>query len=325
MEDSHYLKQLETKVENETTKRDYISKLKILMSKIHQELGDDTPNKLVRHILTHPRKYSELIQKSYKKDNTIKTVAAVVLAVFKYSDTKCKYDRHYKKWKQFHEKYKDLVAKAIKKSEPSESQKGKYIGFESMQKEISKLEKEDPHATLKSSLRFCLVNMYMYIRPKRADFADIKVFFQKNLKNTTDNYLVLPSKGPAYFMFNHRTKTSMTEPLIEPVDSKLKEIFQESMNKYPRDFLFVGRDGGKFKTPRTYAQFVSRTYEAIFGKKVGVSMIRHIYNTEKIYSVRLPYDKREEIARHMGQSMEQQDLYAWYKYIPDSKNEPLKA
>lgn len=312
MEDSDYLKQLETKVENKTTRRNYIGQLKVLMEKIKKkqtEQGEDTPAKLIRHILTHPRKYSEMIEQFYTKDTTRKTALTTVLAVFKYSDSKCEYDKHYKKWKQFHDKYKDLVAEAIESNEPSKSQKEKYISFETMQDGINKLAKDDPHSTKRKSLQFCLVNMYMYIRPKRADFGDIQVFSQKNLKNTTDNYLVLPTKGPAYFMFNHRTKTPMKEPLIEPVDSKLKEIFQESIKKHPRDFLFVGQDNDKFKSPGSFSKFVIRTYETVFGKKVGVSMHRHIYTSEKIDFQKMPHKLRKEISSAMGHSIIQQDLY----------------
>lgn len=313
--DSYFLEQFETKVENETTKRTYIGQLKVLMNKIKDELKDDTPEKLIRHILTHPTKYSEMIQKFYKKDNSTKMVIAVILAVFKYSETKCKYEQHYNKWKQIHDQYKTKIEETVEKNEPSESQKEKYISFEVMREGIKKLGKDDPHSTRRKSLQFCLVSMYMYIRPKRSDFGDIKLF-TADPKDKTDNYLVLPTKGTAFFVFNHRTKTPMKEPLVEPIDGELKKIFQKSIKKHPRDFLFIGRDGDKFASPRSFSKFVIRTYEIIFGKKVGVSMHRHIYNSEKIDFQRTTRGQRKEIAASMGHNMTQQDLYHWVKYAP---------
>ena len=308
MEDSFFIKKLETEVKNETTRRNYINQLQAFLAKVKEHLGDAHPSNLVNHILKHPTKYSQLIVKFYPKDSSRKTMHAMVLSVFKHSDTKCKYDKHYKKWKEFYDKYKELVNNAIGKQEPSPEQKEKFLSFAEMQKGIDSLRKDDPHSSLAASLRFCLINMYMHIRPKRCDFADIKIF-HKDPKNENDNYLVLPGKGHAHFVFNRQTKTKIDEPLVETIDDSLRDVFMDSLKKYPRDHLFVGKNGDKFKSPKTFGQFVVRTYVTVYGKKTGVSMQRHIFNTEKIDFQRMSHNYRKEIAKSMGHSMTQQDLY----------------
>jgi hypothetical protein len=152
--------------------------------------------------------------------------------------------------------------------------------------------------------------MYLNIRPKRSDFGNIKIY-EKDIGKKDHNYLVITYQETkeAYFVFNELNKVSIKEPIVEPVSKGLKEVFLASLEAHPRDYVFVGQDKKPFKTPNAFGKFVTRTFEHYFGKKVGTSMIRHIFINEKIDLNKLTIEEKNEVAHAMGHDRQQQEKY----------------
>lgn len=311
MDDDWYYKKLKDNIENENTSQNYQHRLNALVRKIN-EYYDENPKKprpkhIIHHLVRHPQTYKPVIVQKYNQmELTIKNVATLILSLFKYADLKCKYEKAYKGWKEFHEEYYQKETERYNKNKPTDRQKEKYISFEDMEKMYKKI--KNPHETQVSSLRYSLLSMYIHIRPKRSDFAAIMVYKEDPGKKDI-NYLVLPKKGDAYFVFNHLNKVQIKDTIIEPVDKELQTVFLDSIRKYPRDYLFVGKDGLPFKTSNAFTKFVIRTFEYYFDKKIGTSMLRHIFVNEKIDLNKLTIEEKQAYAVAMGHDRSQQEKY----------------
>jgi hypothetical protein len=321
--DEFFFERLEANVENPTTRSNYIAQLKGLLGKLEklEKLEGGKHHKRVLHILTHPKKYGAMIEKLYEKLSTRKTMFALVLALYKHADVKCKYDAYYKKWKAQYDAHKDVLESKLKSNEPTKAQSEKYITFGQMQKALREMAEDDPHSTMEKSLRFCLVAMYAQVASKRSDFGSVRVHRRDPRKEY--NYLVLPAKGDAYFVFHSHTKTDAKEELRWDITSDLQQVFLESIRRHPRKYLFVGQDGQAFRSSNAYSQFVIRTYTKVFGKRTGVTMHRHIFISEKIDFNKDSSNKLDYFTKWMGHSPAQQRDY---RLIFDKeKNDPFKS
>lgn len=315
MQDEEYYKIFQTKIENTNTSTNYSQRLNGLVRKIteHYETLQNKksqPKKLITHIITHPSYYIPIIEQRYDNNElTIKNIVTMILALFKYGELKCKYEAHYKRWKKVHEKYYEKENTRYESNLPTKVQKDKYISFEDLQKVYGEI--KDVHKDFKSSIRYCLFSMYMHIRPKRSDFGNIKVYRSKDPGKKDINYIFLHQKNwqKSCFVFNHINKVVIKEPIIEPIHQELYQIFQESLKKYPRDYLFVGHDLKPFSTANAYGKFVSRTFETYTGKKIGTSMIRHMFINEKINLNEMSIQEKNEYAHAMGHDRQQQEKY----------------
>jgi integrase len=193
-------------------------------------------------------------------------------------------------WEQVQE-IKTVMAKLI-----SESISGKHI----------------THAAYDLLLRFVVLSLYTDIAPRRnQDYMDMFVIKKWSDEMPKDkNYLDLTTKQ---FIFN-KYKTAKTygtqkesipdteeKPLLRLLDLYLK---YHPLNKPKvKEFKFlVAYDG----SPLNSVNAITRMLNKIFGKKVGSSMLRHIYLTGK-YGNEL--DEMKKDAEAMGHSVNQQKDY----------------
>jgi len=327
-ENAYFYKVLKEKIENTNTSTNYQQRLNGLVQRIteyHEKHKRPLNKDLIYHILKHPSNYQSTIEKIYDNNElTIKNIATLILALFKYAELKCKLEKQYEKWKAFHEVYYEKENKRYEKNLPTETQKQKYIAFDEMERIFKSL--KNPHEDMKESLKYSLFAMYMNIRPKRSDFGELKIYKKDPGKNDI-NYIVLPTKistssakSTAFIVFNHLNKVNIKEPIIEPIPPTLHAVFIESTTRYPRDYLFVGQDGKPFKTPNAFGKFVTRTFEQYTGKKIGTSMLRHMFINEKLNLNELSIEEKNEYARAMGHDRQQQEKYKLFFDKSDSKD-----
>jgi hypothetical protein len=311
MKNVYFYRCLEEKIPNTNTKKNYEHRMNSLLKHMNGSRDADGEkikgDVLVANIMTHPRHFFPLLQKSYTKDSTLKNMLTLILTLFKHSSFKCDYESSYDKWKEFHDIYSKQEKQMYNSNIASNTQKDKIVTFEEMKGVVDKI--DNPHKTLKSSMEYCVLNMYMEIIPKRADFGQIRVYL-KDKQSTDKNYVVLDSND-SYFVLNHYNKTQKdkTETLKEPVTDRLRRVFKQSLHHFPRKYLFVGQDNEPFKTSNAYTKFVIKTYEKYLGKKIGVSMIRHIFINEKVDLNTMTVEEKDKIAKAMGHSRRQQEQY----------------
>jgi len=159
------------------------------------------------------------------------------------------------------------------------------------------------------------------VTPKRADLGNVHLVKRKPADHDNKNYLLLNST-PTLVINLHKT-ASTHGPIIDKLSSEYADILRDSLKRYPREYLFISTQGGPYELNNSYTQFVRNTFGDLFdGRKLGVSLWRHVYVSEKVDFNAMQHNEIIESAQKMGTSVMQQMMV--YKYTPDEKAK-LKA
>lgn len=314
MDDQDFVAILDKTISNPNTRKNYKYRLSGLQKRLRQHMSETgmkvKEDQLILHVLTHPRQYFPIIKTIYNNETlTVKNIVTFLLSLVKHANLKCKIESPYKKWLSFHEEMAKLENERYSTNLPTDKQRQNYVSVEELQRAVDKLAKESPHGTIKKSLQFCLLKMYTYIKPKRADFGAIRVYAGKDPHKKDRNYVVL-SNDKSYFVLNHYNKTQTNDiPIVEEIDKELVKTFRDSVLAHPRQYLFVGADQKHFKTSDAFGKFVKTTFKEHLGKSTGVSLLRHMFINEKVDLNNLSIMEKNAIATAMGHTRSQQEQY----------------
>jgi len=255
-------------------------------------------------------------------DSTKKGILAAVVSVLSIYKDKASYKATYKHYYDLMmAKSKEVKeAEAANSGEKSEKQKENWSSWEDVKKKEEELTTQASEVVNKKTLTAseaekllqCVVlSLYTKIQPRRnQDYLNMLVVKKWSEDMSADhNYLDLASNQ---FIFNkYKTakkygvqKISIPEDLLKILVSYLKHhpLWKECKGKNAVPFLVS--PGG---TPITALNGITRILNKIFGKKIGSSMLRHIFLSDK-YSA-LKEDMAEDAAA-MGHSVaEQQGTY----------------
>ena len=159
-------------------------------------------------------------------------------------------------------------------------------------------------------LQATVLSLYTLIPPRRNDYLDMYVVRTK--KGAEDlpkdkNYLVLSGNTPQRFIFNKYKTAKKHGQQSRDIPEDLARILSTYLSHHPLnkktspEFKFlVLHDGSGMSAVNS----ITRVLNKAFGKKVGSSMLRHIYLSAK-YDV----DEMEEDAEAMAHTVEEQSLY----------------
>jgi len=163
-------------------------------------------------------------------------------------------------------------------------------------------------------LNLVVLSLYTEIQPRRnQDYLDMAVV--KATKATGDlpkdsNYLMVEKAGPKEFVFNKyktakkygQQKMELTPGLSSVLSIYLKfhPLARGNKSRATMYKFLVLADG----TPLTATNAITRILNRIFGKKIGSSMLRHIFLSSK-YDI----NEMEKDANAMGHSVEEQQKY----------------
>ena len=246
-------------------------------------------------------------------DSTIKTIFASivsVLSLFKDKPTYKKVYAHY--YDRMMGKAKE--AKQNESSDKTQKQTDNWITWDEVQKKVSEL--RDKVSEFKSQksitqqqydtlLHYLIVSLYTETQPRRnQDYLDMFVA-KKQPTETEHNYVVLTKTQPTSFIFNKfKTSKKYGQQTLE-VPESLASVISEFLKFHPlkknASFKFlVSYDG----TPITAVNAITRVLNKVFGKKVGSSMLRHIFLSTK-YDIK----EMEKDANAMGHSVDEQKKY----------------
>ena len=163
--------------------------------------------------------------------------------------------------------------------------------------------------------KYLVVALYTTIPPRRNVYADTKIISEPAFKKLSEqdrddnNYLVVKSRNKKYFNFgNYKTKRTHGTQKID-IPSKLNSILNIYL-KYndTGDWLLKNKSGGKLSR-NGLTKFITKSFSIGKGrgKKIGSSLLRHIYITENIDLK--AYRKMKETAEKMGHSVQEQHNY----------------
>ena len=285
--------------------------------------------------LTFLKKTEEVEKKiSEYADNTQKALystIASVLSLFKDKPTYKKVYQHYHD--KMMGKAKEMRETGGEKSEKTEKEDANWIEWEEVQKIAHSLKEEiGKFATAKHItpdqfqrlLDFVVLSLYTNIQPRRnKDYLNMYVVVDSKKTAATSlptdkNYLVVSGKAsnphPVEFIFNsYKTAKKYGQQRI-PIPNTAEAPLGDAITTYLRQHPLV--KGNKAKTteykflvlpdgsPITAVNAITRILNRVFGKKIGSSMLRHIFLSSK-YDVK----EMEADAEAMGHSVSEQRNY----------------
>ena len=160
-------------------------------------------------------------------------------------------------------------------------------------------------------LQYVVLSLYTEVAPRRnQDYLNMFAVKKWSDKLSTDkNYLDVAGKRFIYNVYKTSKKygtqmENIPPALWETVQLFLKHhpLWKEGKRKADPVKLLVNADG----TPMTAVNAITRILNKVFGKKVGSSMIRHIFLTSKYAQ---PLEEMKRDAEAMGHSTTQQRDY----------------
>jgi hypothetical protein len=249
--------------------------------------------------------------------NSQKTMICAVVSVLSLFKDKPSYKKVYQ---HYYDKMMG-VAKEMKEgtdqNEKTEVQKTNWIHWDEVQKVKDSLKekvdafKNNKHLTLEqfmNLLSYTILSLYTDVQPRRnQDYLSMSVIKKKRDMPTETNYLVCDGKVPLEFVFNkYKTAKTYGQQKIE-IPESLRDVLALYLKHHPlnkgrvTEFAFLVHSDG---TPLTAANAITRILNKIFSKKIGSSMLRHIYLSSK-YNV----DEMSKDAEAMGHSLEEQRKY----------------
>jgi hypothetical protein len=187
------------------------------------------------------------------------------------------------------------------KQELTETQKENFIPWSEVLKVYNNLKTEaEPLFKLdrltlgqfKKLQNYILLSLYVLIPPRRSlDYADFKI---RNANAAEDNYMTVKGKKRvATFVFNKYKNSTRLGPQSVEIPKNMKVLINKWVEKNPYDWLIVNGKGNHITQSK-----INEMLNDIFGKRIGSSMLRHIYLTNKYGSVDLA--EMKETTEAMG-------------------------
>lgn len=314
MKDEEVINLFHDAYKNGATRNGYIKRLE----KIKSVCGDAA----YAAIFADPDASYRALRDNYANVSSRKNMITAILAAFKHSDHLVKLvgATNVARWKKFHDDMDSFQEAKYKKNMPNLKEVSKYTTFEEMELKYKELKAAGgQHATLQSSQWFVFLSMCLAIPPKRADYGNMLVYIDKDPNKKDSNYLVLRSdinkqtQAPSYFVFNVYKTAGEYNTVDQEVPTQVYKDIKDSLRRHPRKHLFVNRFFKPFETNNAFTKYVIRMFETLFGRATSVTMLRHIYITEKVDMDKMNDEELDEVSHQMMHSKALQRKYKWNK------------
>jgi hypothetical protein len=302
----HYAALLDAAYPNPKTRDNYISRLRGLKNKL-----DDVP---LQDVFADPDVYYPKLQAAYPSLTTRKNMLTVILVLFREDAALKSNTGAYERWKKLHDDLTKLQEAKVKRSEPEDKQIENYTSYEEIEQKYAELNKRAPHTTERKSMQFLLLSILVHLRPKRADLGSIHIYRETDPRKTDENYIVLRKRGASYLVMNLYKTSKYHQTVEEDLPEGLVRDIETSLARFPRLYLFR-KDDGEPMSNNTYTVFVKKTFEEYFGRSTGVSLLRHIYISEKLEFDDMTLEEQEEEAKLMLHTSGLQRRYKWPKKV----------
>lgn len=276
------------------------------------------PGKDILWIVSDPPASYDVIRAKYPNINSRKNILTIILVLFRNSPSLRdalaeRFDKVHEQWRTYHDHMNAFQEAAYRKNVPDTRHLQKYVGFEEMTLKYKELKKGTGHDTFQNSLDIVLLSLVLHTPPKRADFGSLRVYYEDDPNTKDTNYIVLRTKTPSFITMN----TYKTSALYARVDTDIPfptiVDIKDSLRRWPRDYLFESRSKKPFASNNAYSKWVTSRFVHMFGRSTGVTMLRHIYITEKVDLNNMNDDELEDIAHQMLHSVRLQRKYNWKK------------
>ena len=299
--------------DKQTTIDNYLHRLQHLQSSIF-------PGKGLYWIIMGPsvkENYAKIREK-YPNVNTRKNVLTAILAVLRHAtgfqSDKDLYEDRRRLWMTFHDHMGRFQEARYKRNLPSDRQMSQYTPMEDIELMYNSiLNKSSTHKTLQDSQQLVLLSLIVSTPPKRSDYGALRVYYEDDPNLDGENYIVLRARTPSFVALNKYKTSKRYARVDEDLPARTARDIKDSLRRWPRTYLFETRFGKPFATNDAYAKYVRGVFLRLFGRTTGVTMLRHIYITEKVDFENMNEDELEDVARQMLHSTTLQRKYNWSK------------
>ena len=306
--DTPFKKDLEQKLLND--KKLAQSSVKLYLRNL-EKLNDNQPLKNLTFLKDVEKITEKLVP--YKENTKRGFLISItsVLSLDKSSKMKQKlYDDYFKLMMN---KNKELKAEEATNSK-SETQEKNWLSWDEVKKHWDTLKdkvdsftsKELSESQYNSLLQFVVLSLYVLLPPRRNEYQNMVIARTASETSPADvNYLDLEHKR----MIFNRYKTVKSEgQLIVNFPAELESILNIYIKYHP---LIKGKITKKFQPvpflvhydgkPLDQVNSITRILNKVFGKKVGSSMLRHIFLSSKYGDVN---EEQKKDAEMMGHSVD---------------------
>ena len=254
-------------------------------------------------------------------DSTQRALLATVVSTLSLVKEKAGFKKTYK---HFYDKMMERT-KAVRetedKHEKTDKQKENWVSWEEIEKRKNELGEEIAKFNTKKALsaseyektlQHIVLCLYTDIQPRRnQDYLDMYIVKKWNDKMPTDkNYLDMTGHKFIYNKYKTakkygRQEIDIPESLQSCINVFLKHhpLWKGMAKRKTEPVKFLVSQSGE---PLTAVNAITRLLNKVFGKKIGSSMIRHIYISDKYKGV---MEEQAKDAANMGHSMELQREY----------------
>jgi len=282
---------------SETSKKQY-------SIKIPQWISYLSGAKTLNNLIENPEESFKELEQTTKIKHSPSNHHIYISSVVAFIKHILKDEKLMKEWKEVEKENWKPIAVHYEENTPTELQKEKVIPFEDLMKIRETLEE--------GSVERLLLSFYTLIEPIRADYFATEIVSPSE-EPTADNYIVLGTKPSTTKLV---VKDFKTKQKYEKIENTLSpELYRElkaSLEKTPRRYLFTTPDDTTkpFDTRKLFSNWACRTLTRIVKQPMTLTVLRHIYITNKIQSKTSASELRE-IAQKMGHSRDIQRIYEW--------------
>ena len=279
-----------------------------------RKLNDDKEIKNLS-FLANKEKINKFIES--KKPNTQRNYYITIVSVLGTDDKK-------KALKTYYTNYMDKMNKDLKekesKNEKSETQKKNWMDQENINKIYNNLkesvdkfknEKEISDNKYDTLIKYVILSLYTLVPPRRnKDY--LKCFMVKNTpeKELDEDYNYIDLTNKQFIFNNFKTKKKEGQKKIDIPDDlmnvlKIYEKFHPLIDGNEKKYevpLLVKYDGEPYEADNSITYILN----SIFHKKIGSSMLRHIYLSSKYGDT---IKEQEKDSNFMSHSLETQKVY----------------
>jgi hypothetical protein len=154
--------------------------------------------------------------------------------------------------------------------------------------------------------------MYTKIPPVRADYGNVRILAKEPAteeERKQGNYLIVTPKKMIMRLNEFKSKGRRFPHYEKELPADLDADIRASLKKWPRTHLFMSTKTLKpYERDNTYVVFVLRMTERVFGKPIGVSMLRRIYVNGQDYN-KMTTEEKRQLSDDMLHSMMMNDQY----------------
>lgn len=263
-------------------------------------------------IILHPVEFTdELLRWSKTKvgkiydhvpTTTLRALVTVIISlILHHQDLQEQYPNLLKEWRHTSDEISEPLTDQIDSNKPNPRQEKAFMPFEEICKIRDRLS-DGSDAKL-------LLSLYTMIEPLRSNFNRVRIYQEEPKGKEKGNYIVL---GDENKLVIQQFKTDeIYDPLVEELPKQLVEQIYKSLERKPREYLFVMSNDQPYDNSYSWNKWANRLVKKTLNNDAfTLTMFRHVYLSH--ISPQLKEMNRAEkkvIAKNMQHNLDTQSKY----------------